>query len=554
MSQGAGRPVRLEGFTPLHRSLEARISRQYWESRGHQAFLQREVPSDITNDGVRADQAAAVLFENCIEADNAGSLGEAIDVLEIGVGTGLFARILLRRFGALCAQHGREFDRRLRYFATDVSLPALTTLHHSGMLDGMRHSTCLATLDACEPATFIPFDDAGRRGWDQPLQAVFHNYLYDVLPQTLLLQQNGWLELRVQTWLGDAARLAETTGYSLEDIQRGLADSSEQAVAALAAGYRLIEVERGFFPVSIEDVPYGELVPRFVASLQPDSAADVRLWLPFGAMRSLEQTAALLAPGGFLLFTDYGAATPAEMVTARAYQRYGAGVCIPLNFPLIGWYAQHLGLRHAAPADDDLPLHARLITRRALPHTERCFLDRFDMETFRTLEQFVADARALAAQNVPASRASFRKAVDLSPNNWLVQAEWAHMETEAGDPQTGLQIANRAIEINPCCSADVWCEKGDALHRFGDYDGAVGAYRMALRINASHSRSHHDLAGLFTERGGHADALKALGEAFAGDVDGRHTKVLIEKQAAILDARAAEIQSDLDRVKLRHYG
>jgi tetratricopeptide (TPR) repeat protein len=301
-------------------------------------------------------------------------------------------------------------------------------------------------------------------------------------------------------------------------------------------------------------VPYGALVPRFVAAVQPDGGDDMRLWLPFGAMRSLEQTAALLAPSGFLLFTDYGAATPSEMATARAYQRYGAGVCIPLNFPLIGWYARELGLHHTAPADDDLPLHARLITRTALPRTARCFLDRFDVETFRTLERLVADARALAAQNVPAARASFRKAVDLSPNNWLVQAEWAHMETEAGDPQTGLQIANRAIEINPCCSADVWCEKGDALHRLGDHAGAVDAYRTGLRINPSHSRSHHDLAGLFSERGGFADALKTLGEAFAGDVDGRHAKVLIEKQAAILDARAAEIQLDLDRVKLRQYG
>jgi tetratricopeptide (TPR) repeat protein len=263
----------------------------------------------------------------------------------------------------------------------------------------------------------------------------------------------------------------------------------------------------------------------------------------------------LLAPSGFLLFTDYGPAMPSEVTTARAYQRYGAGVCIPLNFPLIGWHAENLGLNCTAPSDDDLPLHARLIARGALPRTRMRFKERFDGAAFLALERLIADAQALSRQDLPAARAKYRLAASLAPDNWRLLAEWAHMETEiAGDPQAALQIADSAIEINPACYADLWCEKGDALHRLGERAGAARAYQQALRVNAGHPRSHHGLAGLLAERGAFADALKAVGEALAGDPDGRHTKVLLERQATILEDRAAAIQRDIDRARSRQYG
>lgn len=483
-------------------------------------------------------------------------------MLEIGVGLGLFARLLLKRLRALCEQQGRDFIRRLVYIATDISPRSLADIRRLGTLDEFDAQVRLGVIDALQPTSYTPLGADAPEPLAGPLLAVFHNYLFDVLPQSLVLRQQGaWYELRVQTRLRELWRLAEFTRRPLDELMDLVGRNEPEGIEALAEIYPLIEVERSFFPVEKTELRYARLAERFADEvLQPDidrrvgAGRSVRMWLPWGAMTSLEQTVARLSADGFLLFTDYGPTSAREVNGARAYQRYGAGVCIPLNFPLLDGFIQSIGLRLIVPEGDETqPLHARLVTRRPLARTETRFARGFAAQGFQALEGLMGRARdAAAIKDVAQARALYRDAEALCSENWILLAEWAHMENfVAGNPERALELAERALALNSTCSADLWCERGDALHRLGDGEGSERAYLRGLEINADHVRSHFNIAWLRAERGAYGEALRALGTALACDRRGQHTDMLLDKQKEILGNRAAARDADRHRLLVR---
>jgi hypothetical protein len=76
------------------------------DNKGSQAFLHdHATPYVINNDGSLSVAPAHLLFCALREADQAGGVEEEIRVLELGIGVGLFARLFLNAFRALCRQH-----------------------------------------------------------------------------------------------------------------------------------------------------------------------------------------------------------------------------------------------------------------------------------------------------------------------------------------------------------------------------------------------------------------------------------------------------------------
>jgi hypothetical protein len=419
--------VALEDFTRFNDSLEVRVSRVYWKKRGDRAFTNREVPNDITNDGVIASRAAEVLFAHCEQSDAAGRRGRPVRVLEMGVGLGLFARLLIRRFTALCDRSGRDFHQRLVYYASDYSVSNLLDIVRRRTLAEFGDRVRLGVVDAMEPSVFTPLRSStpagveGAQGerLDGQIDVVFHNYLYDVLPQSLLLRHRGqWHELWVQTILTEPWRLSEFAERSFEALMDLIGSNAAEAIDTLADAYALVDVDRSFFPVSLDQVPYGGVVQRFADEvLQPHidrtlgRQREVRLWVPWGAMTSLEKTSRLIAPDGCLLFTDYGQSSAAEVARARGYQRYGAGICIPINFPLLDGFAQRIGYRLTrTDGTERQPLHARLITCRAVPGTESRFVEMFAGQNCEAFEGHLTRARQAIERDVPLALASFRQA------------------------------------------------------------------------------------------------------------------------------------------------
>jgi tetratricopeptide (TPR) repeat protein len=543
--------VLLEDFVSLADSLEARLSRAYWERRGLKSFLAREVPNEITNDGLRASRAAEVLLAHCREAQAATTLPDRIVVAEFGIGLGLFARLLLRRFEELCSDDGHDFYERLSYYATDISERNLEEIERFGTLAEFGEHVRLGKLDALDPAAFMPLGARQPESVAGSLQAIFHNYVYDTLPQCQLLRQDeSWYELRVQTRLHEPWRLQDFHTEPVEEILDSVRRGADEAVASLLPVYEWIAVERCFFPVEVRSIPHSDVVLRFCDEvLQPSLDAkarageSLRMWVPWGAMESCRKSMTLLHEGGFMLFSDYGVNEATEFLQARDYQRYGAGVCICLNLPMLDYHLATADALHATltipDGDEDLPLHSRLLTTGESPKTRGTFAAEYSAERYRAVSRPVARARsAVDRGDYATALASYAQAMDSCGQNWPVLGEWAHVANSAGEPvRTVLDITERALDVNPTCSADLWNEHGDALLRANRYAEAERAYRTAIAIEPEHSRSHFNLARTFAEQDQLDRALRAIGDSLAFDHAGRHTDMLLHKQAELLAAK-----------------
>src|SRR5689334_16866622 len=83
--------IELQAPCPWYESLEWQLGQLAWQEQGLNPFLEEFVPYHVNNSGRTSQRAAAVLFENLCESEPPAG---PIWVLEIGAGSGLFARLL----------------------------------------------------------------------------------------------------------------------------------------------------------------------------------------------------------------------------------------------------------------------------------------------------------------------------------------------------------------------------------------------------------------------------------------------------------------------------
>jgi tetratricopeptide (TPR) repeat protein len=511
----------IEEFRPLTGSLEWRVSQAYWRDMGVLPFAHREVPYTINNSGRLSDGAAALLFASCSEMPPAGR----IEVVEFGAGSGLFARLFLDAFRALCVQHGKDFYQRLRLWVTDASPASIAHWRALGMFDAHAGHTEAVVADAAEGPPL-----------EGPLRAAFCNYVLDVLPAAnVRVGADGAPEqLCVRTHLvEDRELVAAHTRLTLDEIRAIATSPNEADLAALFPLLPLFEAEVAFRRDGAAQIPGVETALRGLPA-----GANARF--NYGANQCLQRTAARLDAGGFILINDYGWTRPED--AHFTLERFGKTTALGINFPLLEDQLRGQGLQVRAPSgDDDRLLHCRLVSRQPLEQTAQTLESRFGQPAAAHLQEPIQQAREhLAAGRMRESVAAYRSAMSRSPRNWSLIIEAAEVVTHhARQYSVALLLCRAALELNPFFSAQAWRILGDALYGLRRMEQSHRAYLRAARIDPRDGLVNLGLARSFARLGDHAEALQVIARGLAASAAGPLQDRLLAGQRLVLDAIAA---------------
>jgi tetratricopeptide (TPR) repeat protein len=538
-------PQALQEFRPLCECLEWELSALHWNQAGLLPFVESDVPFIINNTGRLSEHAAAVLFANCEEFDDGGP----VTVLELGAGTGLFAKYFLDVFRSMCRQERRDYDDRLLYLVSDQSPRTVEQWEERGQFDDHLadgpHRVELGVCDALQPGTFRPLKGSPRELSN--LRAVFCNYVLDVLPATVLRNgAQGAEELRIRTHLTSDRHLqAQYTKLGIDEI-RELAQADAAEKARLIPLMSLLEFETAFVPVT-ELPPHSSEVLSYGKDLE-------RVVFNYGAIRCLGACADLLGRAGFLLWNDYGSTERNQMTGYTASQRFGPTSALGLNFPYLEFFFTSRGRSVVKPEGDERrPVHARMLVSDSMPQSIAAFQNRFGPAGSDFFDEPLEDARkhAIAGRKNDALEC-YRIALSRSPRDWQVAGEIAEfVGLQLQDYGVGRELAQAAVELNPWYSPWLWNVLGDVLFLDGRIDDAHEAYLQAHRIHPGDARTNLNLAYTYFEFGQYREALEMVAVALAADVRGLHRQRLLEKQHQILGAISGRWLGEQERLARR---
>lgn len=529
----------VEEFRPLAECLEWRLSSLHWDTAGVLPFVDSEVPFLINNTGRLSENAAALLFANCLDAGD--TLEDEIRVVEFGAGTGLFARFVLDAFRQICQQEGRDFYDRLRFCVTDRSPATLRQWEERGVFSDHSAHVDAAVCDASQPEAVLL----------QPVRAVFCNYVLDVLPSTVLKRgDNGEArQMMVRTHLLRSS--AETDGaprLSLDEIRARAVSNDPAVLAELLPLLNDLDMELAFQPVPST---FHAAADECLAATDGKSS----VVFSFCALDVLTAVAAALAPGGIILVNDYGNVGGADNFQLPGTQRFGNTIALPLNFPVLEKMLAVRGLEvQAADGDERLGVHSRLVSRGASPRTTEAYHSRFSEEAWKYFQEPVEAARRhVAARRLQEALESYQSALARAPRNWELIGEVSDfLAIHLRDFDASLQLARAALERNPMYSSWLWNILGDSLYCKNLFQEAHQAYLQAERIDPYDGRTNLNLAYTYLYFGEHQSALEAIAKGLAGDKRGIFRDRLLEKQQQVLNALSSAYDALQASLARRH--
>jgi tetratricopeptide (TPR) repeat protein len=510
------------------------------------------VPYIVTNDGDQSRKAVELYVTSLRSAERQRREADVNYVLELGSGTGLFAKSFLDQLAARSRSEGTRDYAATTYILAD---------HSRGLLDDTEQSGVLAEHANRVVRVLLPpggLTAALRAAVPQAvgaLRAVHANYLLDSLPFTILsCTDHGLFELRVRTRSSDGVISADGSAPPAGDsraIEAWLAAVApfESSTAAETGGALLFECE--YVPVTRESMPLPQLLPEYDAT--SESRGSQQFVHSYGAAQCLEEVLSLLASDGYFVGVDYscdGVRTePVE------FQSFGPSIAAPVNFAqLVALARSHRDCVVGVPSEDPASLQARLFARgQAPPELIERFRALYHKEESEPADAVYREALNLAqVGRFEAARWKFDEAHRLQPYNWpLLESMVAFLSHTLEEHAAGLEVGQRALELNHL-SPRLWNLLGDCHYGLDALGSAEAAYRQAIQVNPVDVRARGNLAYVFLKRGAHGEALRVIGEALALDHAGEFRDELLGKQGEALRgisaANVSAARSNLNRL------
>jgi tetratricopeptide (TPR) repeat protein len=468
-------------------------------------------------------------------------------VLEIGAGTGLFARYFLDAFRGLCQQEGRDFYGRLLYFASDRSRRTVDQWAERELFADHAGRVVTGTCDATRPDEFRGAE--GEPVALPPLRAVFANYVLDVLPSAVVRTGPAGPEVMcVRTHLTThLALLPQYTRLTIDEVRRLAASDDPADRARLLPIVSLLELETAFRPAGDRPPPYLTEALAFGAGLE-------RVVLNYGAIDCLEACLRRLGPDGFVLLNDYGPVERDQIAGHAAVQRFGGSTALGLNFPFLEHHFSGGGRALLKPDEQEAPqIHARLLCRADLPRTREAFARLCGSAAYAYLKGPHEEARKhAAAGRHDDALECFRTALSRCPRDWYLVGQAAQfVALQLRDLNSGLELIQAAVALNPWYSAWLWNVLGDCLFYLQRYDDAHEAYLQARRIDPDDVLTNFNLSYSHYQRGEFDEALAAVARGLARDAQGVYRARLLDKQQQVLATVSARWMGEQERLAKR---
>jgi tetratricopeptide (TPR) repeat protein len=517
--------VLLQDFVPLSECLDWKLGHVYWHQAGAKAFISDRVPTRVISDGNLSAGAAEVFFTAMLAAETRGDLDGEIRVLEVGAGSGLFARYFLDEFLAICRDYKKDYYGRLCYLVTDNSQRMLDDIASHRVLGDHNGHYRLELSDA--GAAGLGLQSSGPYHW------IFFNYVLDTLPASILrIDGEDLCQLEIRTSLSRGIASLDAGLPPFEEAQRKVAAGDYEGLGEL---YPYLSLNHRFEPINPETVPY-------LRELLESTPQGKRLVVHnYRAVACLEQAVSLLHPFGCIQVADYN---PPEYDDALDLpyrtEHYGGSIAIGLNFNLLERAARGGDIHWIEPDGGNGMIEIRLLSRCPAETATSCFQRRFGSDAFAWRLEPAAKARKLASEGNPEAAIHwFREALKRQPRNW-------HLLWEAGtflldslkDPAAALALASEALAINPI-DPPIHLLRARCYLKQGLLTEAADAARKALELDPANVEALLVIVSALRMGARYAEALTMIAAALSLDGGGHCKDALVGEQQRILEAYAS---------------
>ncbi len=519
----------LEDPQPVSQSLEWRLAERYWHHHGATPFSDGSVPYIVNNSGWAPRAAAEMVL-------TAGRVVEGpLVVVEIGAGSGLFAKQALDHIQEVSTQQELNIYDRLTWICTDGSALAVDKWRNR------EQFSCHKDHIVCQVLQAEDFNSL-----DTPqgtLIGVMINYALDSLPLEVVNTNGERLHLQSHICI-EQSNLEQWLGLSFTEIQDCIQSSNPESLDALLPMLDFLEVTASF---KSGVVPYADAA---LSAAQTDISM-----VNIGAIELLQAIHEPLCDGGFILINDYGPTTPEAFSNQHFIHRFGGTATGGINFLHLDGLFANLGSTVFIPnGDDHRTIHTRMYVRGQSEHFDTPFSKQYSDPRYVQSDRIGLWIRSyIGSGQYSEALELFERHLKWCPTDWFQLAQAAQLLMQQfGQVAEASELASEAVRLNPWSSTLVWNIYGSALFSNEDYDGATDAWNTAIEIHPEDPSTWLNFSYLYVLRDQKELALQAIAKGLAYDRNGQLRSALLHKQAEIIDAGLQFEVAKLDRSGRRH--